>query len=436
MTSRTDRGASTFPWRSCAVVFFVALAVRLFLLTLLPSDWIRPNGDWEIEGIAISLVTEGRFANPYAVPTGLTTHLPPVPPLMLALMIKIFGLTTAAGLAAWVFRFVLQAAILGLLPWIGERTGLGWRAGLVGGLAGALWPQVEAHGGNFAALLLGLLAVAMARRWDSASTAPADGKPPVGPSARSSLLLGAGFGIAFHAQPALLGVLLGYLLFEVAWLRHAGRWRSAMLVALGALVICLPWGIRNYRAFDSVIFVRGNFGLELRMGNHDGATANIDDPHFNHWPPHPRTHREEAVRVREMGEAAYMQASRREALDWIRDHPGEFLRLTSARIRHFWIGPLDHPLMSLAFISLTGLALIGAGLVLRRLPASSAGALLIPLLTFPPVYYLVPWQQRYRLPIEWILFLLAGFAVCSIVGAGRVGTVNESGTLGNGKISS
>jgi hypothetical protein len=276
----------------------------------------------------------------------------------------------------------------------------------------------------------------VARRWDSVAPRSAGGEHSVGPSSRSSLLLGAGFGVAFHAQPALLGVLLGYLAFEVAWFRYAGRWRSAALVVLGAFVICLPWGIRNYRAFDSVIFVRGNFGLELRMGNHEGATANIDDPHFSNWPPHPRTHREEAIKVREMGETAYMRASRREALDWIRGHPGEFIRLTAGRIRHFWIGPLRDSLMSLAFLSLTALALVGAGLAFRRLAPTRTAALLIPLATFPPVYYLVPWQQRYRLPIEWILLLLAGFAVCSIVAEGRVGTVGESGPLGNGKISS
>ena len=42
--------------------------------------------------------------------------------------------------------------------------------------------------------------------------------------------------------------------------------------------------------------------------------------------------------------------------------------------------------------------------------------LLIPLLTYPLIYYLVPWQHRYRFPIEWILFLLAGAALWSLSG--------------------
>ena len=51
--------------------------------------------------------------------------------------------------------------------------------------------------------------------------------------------------------------------------------------------------------------------------------------------------------------------------------------------------------------------------VLPGLPTSRVAALLIPLLTYPLVYYLVPWQHRYRFPIEWILFLLAGAALWS-----------------------
>jgi len=51
--------------------------------------------------------------------------------------------------------------------------------------------------------------------------------------------------------------------------------------------------------------------------------------------------------------------------------------------------------------------------VLPGVPATRAAALLIPLLTYPLVYYLVPWQHRYRFPIEWILFLLAGAALWS-----------------------
>jgi len=386
-------------------VFVVALGVRAFFLTLMPEDALRPSADWELDAIAISLVTEGQFANPYIVPTGRTAHLAPIPPLMLALIYKVFGITMVAGIVGWLLRMVFQSAIWGLLPWIGERTGLGWKAGLTGGLAGALFPQWLAHGEALASVLMGLLVVAIVRRWDSI------------PRPAASLLLGAAFGVSFHVQPVFLLVLLGYLAFEVWRRSDRAKWGSAGLVLLGALLVSIPWGVRNYRAFDAVFFVRGNFGLELRMGNHEGATASIDDPHFNDWPPHPRTHREDAIKLREWGEVQYMRDSRREALAWIGSHPGEFARLTAKRIRYFWLGPLDDPGTALLFVTLAGLAAFGAVRALRELPGTRSAALLIPLLTYPLIYYLVPWQHRYRFPIEWILFLLAGAALWSWSGS-------------------
>lgn len=387
------------PWWSGLLVFLVALAIRLFFITLIPEDALRPSTDWELDAIAMSLVTTGEFANPYVLPTGPTAHLPPIPPAILALIYRVFGITMAAGIAGWLFRMLAQSAIWALLPWIGVRVGVGWKAGFTGGLAGALFPQWLAHGEALAAVLLGLLVVAVIKRWESV------------PRPAGSLLLGLAFGVSFHVQPVFLPVLLGYLGFELCWRSDDGKWRSAALVAVAALVACIPWGVRNYRVFDAVFFVRSNFGLELRMGNHEGAEASIDHPHFRNEPPHPRTHPEDALKVREWGEVAYMRESGAAARTWIAENPGTFMRLTTERIGYFWLGPLNRPGIALLFAMLTGLALVGAVRVIRGLPPPGTAALLIPLLAYPLVYYLVPWQHRYRFPIEWILFLLAGAAM-------------------------
>jgi len=396
-------GRDRTPWWPGWLVFSIALAIRLFFLTLVPGDALYPSTDWELDSIAMSLVTTGEFANPYALPTGPTAHLAPIPPAILALIYRVFGITLTAGIAGWLFRMLAQSAIWALLPWIGNRTGLGWKAGLIGGLAGALFPQWLAHGEALAAVLLGLLVVAMIRRWGSV------------PRPASSLLLGAAFGISFHVQPVFLLVLVGYLGFELLWRSDRGKWRSAALVAVAALLACFPWGVRNYRTLDGVFFVRSNFGLELRMGNHDGATASIDDPHFRGEPPHPRTHPADALKVRELGEVQYMRESRDAAMTWIGSNPGTFARLTAKRFAYFWFGPLDRPGTAILFVVLSGLAIVGAVRAAHLLPAPPAASLLIPLLMFPLVYYLVPWQHRYRFPIEWILFLLAGSTVWTLV---------------------
>jgi hypothetical protein len=109
-----------------------------------------------------------------------------------------------------------------------------------------------------------------------------------------------------------------------------------------------------------------------------------------------------------------MRDSGDEARAWIASHPGSFARLTAERFAYFWLGPLDRPGIAVLFSLLTGLALLGALEGFRRLTPPQFAALVIPLLTFPLVYYLVPWQHRYRFPVEWVLFLLAGSAVVGL----------------------
>jgi hypothetical protein len=62
---------------------------------------------------------------------------------------------------------------------------------------------------------------------------------------------------------------------------------------------------------------------------------------------------------------------------------------------------------------LTLLALAG-WLRLRTLATPAAQWTAVVLLWFPIVYYVVNWSSRYRMPMEWVLVLLAGVAVAGI----------------------
>ena len=227
----------------------------------------------------------------------------------------------------------------------------------------------------------------------------------------ASLLLGLAWGVAFHLQPALLTVLLGCLAFELWWKRERRRWALSAVVILGVVLACLPWGWRNYERFDAVFFIRSNLGLELRMGNHDGAAAAMEvmDLHEEHR--HPRTHEGEALLLRERGEVAYMRGAGREAAAWISSHPGEFIRLTASRLVLWWCGPLHAPMYALLVTALTLLAGLGAWRTLPGLTVPQRAALLIPLATYPLIYYVVAYMGRYRVPLDWILLVLAGAQV-------------------------
>lgn len=45
MRLTSDETGSGFPWRPCLLVFVVALAIRLFFLTMIPEDALRPSAD-------------------------------------------------------------------------------------------------------------------------------------------------------------------------------------------------------------------------------------------------------------------------------------------------------------------------------------------------------------------------------------------------------
>ena len=63
------------------------------------------------------------------------------------------------------------------------------------------------------------------------------------------------------------------------------------------------------------------------------------------------------------------------------------------------------------FSALTLLAVLGAWLGWTRLSVPQRAAIIIPLVAYPLVYYIVVYMPRYRSPIDWILFALAGTLV-------------------------
>mgnify|MGYP001820265568 CR=1 FL=1 len=241
--------------------------------------------------------------------------------------------------------------------------------------------------------------------------------------------MGLALGTAFHLQPVLLVVVLGYMAFELWWRHGKGSWQPVALMALGMLLACLPWGVRNYTAFHRAYFIRSNFGLELYVGNHDGAHADIDVSAARGSFQHPRTDRAEAERVLELGEGLYMAEKEGEALDWIRANPGEFLKLTGTRVLYFWAGPLHKGWGAAPYLLLALMALVGVWRIFPSMTVTQRAALLVPLATYPLVYYLVAYMPRYGEPLRWILFLLAGAAV---LGPGQAQTAGNLSGVKNG----
>lgn len=398
-------------WLVCVAIFVLAFAVRVSFLTKVPHYYVLPHSDWEMEAVAFSLAERGEFADPYALPTGPTAHLPPIMPFTLATIWKVFGMGLAAGYAAFLFRIAALALMYAMLPWLALQLGLGRPAGVLAGFTGALIVTWPGHGEALTAIAMGLLLVAFVRRWTEGTY-----------SWKNSLMLGLAAGVAFHLQPALLPVVLGCLAFELWWNNERRKLLPSTVVLLVMLIACVPWGYRNYATFDAVFFIRSNLGLELRMGNHEGAAAAMEVMDRLGEFRHPRTHESEAVLIQEMGEVPYMRAAGREALEWIAGHPAQFARLTISRAVHWWFGPLHRPGTATAVAALTLLAALGALRTLPGLTVPQRAAVLIPLATFPLIYYVVAYMYRYRIPLDWLILMLAGAEVWHWVTRARVST--------------
>ena len=388
------------PWRYFIIIFSLSFFIRLNQLKQIPARYLVPTNQWELGSIAISLMKTGQFADPYMIPTGATAHLPPIYPFIFSLLYRWFGLTSTAGYAGWLFIIATGSLLYAMLPWLSARLGTGKQAGLIGGLAGALLVEWPGHGEYLTGIIMGLLLVAFLRRWTNNHA-----------SSAGSFLLGLATGVAFHLQPALLPVIIGCITFELWWSRSSRKWILSGMLILGIFLACLPWAWRNYTTFNTIFFIRSNLGLELRMGNHDGAAASMEVMDAQEEHIHPRTHFAEARKLRNIGEIAYMHEAQQEALQWIRTHPAEFLWLTLQRFANVWAGPLHRPLDAGKVLALTLLAVFGFWRSMPTLSIPQRAALLIPLLTYPIIYYIVAYMPRYRAPIDWILYILAGAAI-------------------------
>jgi hypothetical protein len=90
--------------------------------------------------------------------------------------------------------------------------------------------------------------------------------------------------------------------------------------------------------------------------------------------------------------------------------------LTASRFTQHWFGLFHEPRKVLAVTALTILALLGAWRSLPAMTLPQRAALKTPLICFPLIYYFVGYMPRYRIPLDWILLLLAGAAVWGWIG--------------------
>jgi 4-amino-4-deoxy-L-arabinose transferase-like glycosyltransferase len=401
------------PWR----MFWVGFAIRVLFITLGHSFHFRDFQDhfqfgWEMGRIARALVMGRGYADPFFAPSGPTAWCPPLYPLLLAGVFKIFGIYS--GLSAWVIltiNSVFSAFTAVAVYEIGERS-LGRNVGVWSGWIWALYPAAMQYAVHWiwetavTTCLLSVVLVLALRVRGIGEDAP--------PSGRRKTVLWAVFGVLWGCIALLNPSLLIFLPACGLWMLWGDR--RDIFPGLGrpvlAAVLCaaciVPWIWRNWVVFHTFVPMRSNFGAELYASSLEsndgfpwGGTISI-------YPATP-----DQQRYREMGEVAFCKERGEMAKAIFRAHPGRFAEYARKRVYFFWIGvphPIDGKLLTevfrelnYSFLSLSGL--FGLGLAMwRRRP----GAVLYvsSFLLIPIVYYFVTVWARMRSPLEPLICVL------------------------------
>jgi 4-amino-4-deoxy-L-arabinose transferase-like glycosyltransferase len=396
--------------------FTVALIIRLAVCCFTYSDFLVPGRShwefgYELGKVAFSLYSGHGFGNPYWVPTGPTAMVTPVYPFLISCAFQLFGpYTKAAALAMLSFNSLVSALTCIPVFFLARRF-FGLRTAIASVWAWALFPYAI----NFSANSMwyhSLVAFLLATQVSIASYL----------EVRSKLWMWAGFGAMWGLSALTNPVVLAVVPFIGAWvcyrLRTNGHnWKLPASVGFAAMMITLaPWVIRNCRVFERPVFLKDNLWMEVCVGNLGNAA---------HWwndAVHPAGSNAELSQFQQFGEYAYMVRERRQAFDFIRNHPGTLVWRSARRFVYMWTGywslrrdylreePLDLPNIFFCTI-FSAIALFGLRKAfLYRLEA--AIPLVLVLLTFPLVYYVTHSEISYRLPIDPILVIFASFAVC------------------------
>lgn len=158
-------------------------------------------------------------------------------------------------------------------------------------------------------------------------------------SQKRSIWIGLGilFGIQILVRP---DVLMGIIFFGIWLLIYSGKERTKKNIGYSisiiiALVMVLPWTIRNYEVFNSFVLVSANSGFNFYMGNNPQATGEfhqrattpesnaIDTARAHYFREHPSP----------VDRDSYLYHVGK---DWIFDHPVDALKLWLKKFYFHW----------------------------------------------------------------------------------------------------
>lgn len=403
-----EQAVSRAAYLSGIVLFAVALrlAVVACVFRIVAAPTVDHNEfGWEMGWTARSIVLGRGFSSPFLPFTGPTALVPPLYPYLIAAVEKLFGLYTAQSAFVILSINSLLSAVTTIPVYFSTRLVLRERVARVAAMIWAVYPfAVYFSAGRVWDYALTGLLLSLSFWWAQKLHRQ-----------RPVLWLGYGAlcGVAALSNPTVLSVIAPLTL--IALYRARQEARPWLLRGIGAaligLAVCAPWVIRNERAFHKPTFLRDGFWLEFYAGN------NGDTFESNPGWAHPASNPVEMDRYEALSEPGYMAEKRALGLNFVRLHPGSFVKVTIRRVFCFWTGfwslnkkyleqdPTEIPdFFYCTTVSL--LAFWGA----RRWWAEDRRAVLpyiAAMAVFPLTYYVTHTTPDYRQPIEPMIVVLA-----------------------------
>jgi 4-amino-4-deoxy-L-arabinose transferase-like glycosyltransferase len=215
--------------------------------------------------------------------------------------------------------------------------------------------------------------------------------------------VGAGAGVLAGAAALTRPAMLIFLLLAAAWLLTTRRTALAAALALGAALLIAPWTARNAVVHGRFIAIASEGGITFWTGNHPAASGEGD---MAANPEIKRDNLDFRRRYPDLSPEALEPIYYREALGYIGDHPGWWLRLLARKFFYLWV-PVgrSYSLHSaryrwasvVSYLAVVPFAIAGfAALARRGAPPRGLGLLAGSVVLMSVIFF--P-QERFRIPV-------------------------------------
>lgn len=399
--------------RLAIAILLAALAIRVVWVFATP-DYRLVHDALDYHRHAVSIANGDGFALSYGRPTAFR---PPAYPIFLAGVYWVFGPSLEWARLA---NALVGTGIVALIGVIAFQV-WGRRVGLIAMALAAVYIPLILVGQSvmseplFVLCLLGAIACAL-RRWALAAGVLM-GLAVLGRANALILLLPLAWAVCRQGSP------------QGGLVPRAGKGpRPALILLVACALTIVPWTIRNYVVFDTLVPVSTQFGSALAGTYNSEAMADKENPASWRTLKRVDDYRPIYNQIRETPEPELEKELRDASLEYISDHPGSPFKVAFWTTRRMldlagwdWaihtagtisVGKRAGAAGIICFWVFAALAVIGA--FTRRAREAPLWLWAVPVLMYLGVVFLVVETPRYRLAIDPFVIMLAALAVSAL----------------------